>query len=268
MNGLNVIVACILFASVDEPEQTKTPAYPNPRSYNHPFKVTQSYDKFRDDTRLMLDLKTVFAEGKDKLSLQVIRHSPGEKRSPGSLSFYFCNEGEDGWRYLKYRSVVFLVDGERWVFEPEHDGDVKSGYVLEHLFVTISEDRLLKLANAKVAEIKVGADDFSLAADALVAIEDFASLIKHHDAPLPAARREADGAAEAERLSRAIDERLRKKAAKQASIPAQARINSAKAFEKDGKATLAIKYYREVVKEFPGTPQAKEAESRLKVLVK
>lgn len=159
--------------------------YPRLRDYRHPYKIEEKYDKFRDDTALWLRYETMYYGNKYDLELNVIRHSPGRKRTKGGVDFYFCNDSRDGWKYLKYHTVIFLVDGERWNFEPDHDGDVEDGYVLEHMFVHMSESRLLQLANAMRVEIKVGADSFPFREPAMEAIRDFASLIANPEAPIP-----------------------------------------------------------------------------------
>jgi hypothetical protein len=158
--------------------------YPPIGSYRHHFKITETYDKFRDDTALRIVLPGVVDREQYKVDLILNRHSSGRKRDKGEVSFYFSCRSEDGWKYLKYHRIVFLVDGDRWSFDPDHDGDVKTGYVLEHLFVRLTEDRFLSLANAAKAEVKIGGDNFEFSASQLEGIKDFASLLDNPESPI------------------------------------------------------------------------------------
>ena len=154
-------------------------SYPPPGRYAHDRKITESYDRFRDQTTLKLDLEVVRHDKDNDLEIKLFHDYKGEGRSKpdGRPSLMFTNEGRDGWRYLKYHPITLIVDGERFAFDPKHDGDVEKGYVLEYLWVHPTKDQFLKIAKANSIEVKVGSDSFSLSADRLLAIRDFGAYV-------------------------------------------------------------------------------------------
>jgi len=186
------------------------------------------------------------------------------------VSFYFRNDSTDGWKYLKYHDIIFLVDGERWRFDTDHDGDIKDGHVIENLFVNLSEKRFLEVVNAVKVEIKVGADSFPIGPSVMEAIQDFASLIANPDAPIP------DRFAEAQAALRKPQPSATKPSASRprtnsgymdySGYKPGLSLSIAKNHEKDGRNSQAITLYKEIIKRAPGTGQANEAAERLKKL--
>ncbi len=92
----------------------------------------QRYDRFKDYTSLSLELGTVIQGPHHEVALSLHQTFRGEGRNStvGSTRLRFYSDSDDGWVYLDYRPVTFLVDGERMRFEPDHDGTVGNGYVL------------------------------------------------------------------------------------------------------------------------------------------
>lgn len=277
--NLVLFLAILMVVAVPVLAQEKRvgePSYPPPSNYRHQFSISETYDKFADKTDLSVSLGIVFSAPDDTLTLKVYRTFSGTKRTKGAVSFYFRNRGEDGWRYLKYHPIIFLVDGERWTFEPNHDGDVETGYVLEHLFVHLSEDQLLKIAHAKSAQVKVGCDIVYFKPEHVTALKDFASLIGDPSAPInppSAIGLNAPVDYDYGKFLKEYNEKLKRSKADEElknpetlAVKADARMNSAKNFDKDKNMKMAIKYYREVVRDFPGTPHSVEATKRLKEL--
>lgn len=175
-----LLLICLATVGADD-----GPAYPPASFYLHDREFEEGYDKFHDELRLSVSLGEVFRGPDSRLRLDVTRVSPGVLRTRGGVNLHFIGNGSDGWRYLKFRRVVLMVDGERWTYDPEHHGDVMKGGVLEQLFVPLTEERFLKLAGAKSAEIKVAGDVIKLSYADLQAIRELASLIGDPSAPLP-----------------------------------------------------------------------------------
>jgi hypothetical protein len=153
--------------------------YPPPGDYRHDFELTQSYSKFNDYTILRIEFGAVWSDSKNELELDIHQFFDGEGRSKpsGNPQFRFVNTGRASWRYLTYHPIIFLVDGERFRFDPEHDGSVKTDYVLEFLYVRPTKNQLLKMIYARKVEVQVGADQFELTESHLNAMKDFTSYL-------------------------------------------------------------------------------------------
>jgi hypothetical protein len=72
------------------------------------------------------------------------------------------------WQYLRNKLAYFLLDGEDRVPLPlKDDGKIGDGYVTEHLWITIEAEDLKHFMKAKIAEVRIGADEMTLNPDAL-----------------------------------------------------------------------------------------------------
>ncbi len=79
------------------------------------------------------------------------------------INFKIISSSKTGWRFLEFRNLVGLCDGERFEFdEPSHRGNVGRGYVLEQMSVKLPELSLQKLANCKSLELKLGIHEFAV----------------------------------------------------------------------------------------------------------
>jgi hypothetical protein len=154
--------------------------YPPPGSYPHTCEISEEYEKFHNITTLNVRLGVVWSNGQNKLEIQVYQSFEGEGRTKplGSPRLMMVNHGEDGWRYLDYHPVVFLVDGERLKFDPKRDSTVRSGYVLEYLWPDLSKYQFLKVIYGSRVQVQVGLDEFELGESRLNALKDFASYIQ------------------------------------------------------------------------------------------
>jgi len=154
-----LLLAAMVLGSQDVKEE-----YPPPGNYPHSFQIRQKNDRFHDVTSLEMDFGTVWSDGQNKLELKVHQFYKGDGRSKprGDPAFRFLNTGRDGWRYLKYHPIVFIADGKRLRYDPEHDGDVGDGYVLEFMWVHPEKSELLSLIYSKNVGVMVGIDQFSL----------------------------------------------------------------------------------------------------------
>ena len=203
----------------------------------HNYKIKQEYDRIEDQTTLRLDLGVIWRNAENELELKIAKTFRGKGRSipDGDPRLLFMNDGKKGWRYLEYHPVTFLVDNERIRFEPDHDGRVGDGYVLEFLTPDLSGSQFQALVNAKSVEIRVGIDEVHLDPARMNALRDFASYASNPDRLL--------------------------------SVP-EARRRLAEAKKKEVKFLdgEAIVLYQKIVDEHGGTAEAAEATKAIKVL--
>jgi hypothetical protein len=169
--------AAYLIAAISLICQVEKGDFPPPEDYRHSFEISQKYDNFRDRTTFALDYGKVWSNARNELEMQLLQWFDGEGRDGKSSDtrVRFMNEGRDGWRYLEYHPIIFLVDGERMKFEPDHKGSIGDGYVLEHLWVQPSKDQFIKMVHAKKVQIRVGLDQFDLSDSHLRALKDYFS---------------------------------------------------------------------------------------------
>ncbi len=181
------MVATVVLSTAILVAQIRKLDYPPPGDYPHSFGISQKYDKFRNATNLELDLERVWRDPQNELKLSVFQFFEGDDLAkPVDFPlFRFVNRGSNGWRYLDDHSVFFLVDGERFRFEPSHQGDVGPGAsVTEWFLVSPSKEQFLKIIYAKTVQVKVGSDEFELSGAYLTALKDLASYLGTPGRPL------------------------------------------------------------------------------------
>lgn len=178
-----------------------------------------------------------------------------------------------------------LDDATRYHFDPSHEGTVETGYVLENLWVELSPGQVKHLYAADTIEGLVGVNKFRLNRAQIAALRDFIDHVNDPDLapsakrpPTPeeaAAAKAAAGKAAAEdarikaEAKAEMDRDQRKQAAaqrKQAAARAESKLKAAQNLEKQGKQAAAARFYREIVRDLPGTPAARLAADRLKAL--
>jgi len=237
------MIAALFLSTMILGTQNVRDDYPPPGNYPHNFEISQKYDKFRNDTTLHLDLGVVWRNEKNKLELDVYQDFDGEGRTEpdGVPRLQFTNFGDAGWRYLRLHPINFLVDGKRLSYQPEHHGVVKTGYVMEHMWVDPTKQEFLDIIYAKSVEIKVGLDEFQLGDSHLNALKDFASLIKNPD--------------------RIVHPPY-------AACPAQLKgeLKAARSYEAQGRDSLALDHYTRVIEGAKGSAEADEAAKGIKRL--
>jgi hypothetical protein len=156
----------------------------------HTFAIREKYDRFADTTTLELDYGKVRSDSSNNLELAVLQLFKGRGRSDkvGRVVFDFVNDSSDGWRYVEYHPIAFLIDGERMKFEPKYDGTTGKGCVTEFLHVYLSEAQFLKMLNAKEVHASVGLEEFDLKKSHLSALKDFASYVDNPARHVPPAK--------------------------------------------------------------------------------
>ncbi|MCD4712065.1 MAG: hypothetical protein K8R73_02170 [Clostridiales bacterium] len=133
-------------------------AIKNQPSYKYTSRIKERYDKFDDSTRYSMSLFGVVRGSGLRIGVSAY-HSGKGLTSKNHIRYYinFENHSSDGWKYLKYCPLRFIVDGKVSNFgELDHDGHVGNGYVLEFMNASVQRTFLNKLAFAKEAEFKLG----------------------------------------------------------------------------------------------------------------
>jgi hypothetical protein len=151
--------------------------YPPVGEYRHSLPISERYEQIRDTLTTSLKFNDIIKSTEHTVDMDVVRFSRGQKRTTGTVSIHFFSDSTGGWKYLKFHNVSFLVDDERWSFNPEHEGDVGKGYVTESFYVHLTEEQFLRLVNAKRIEIALATDKYSLVHRDRDALKDFASLL-------------------------------------------------------------------------------------------
>jgi hypothetical protein len=216
--------------------------------------VTESYDRIRDETVLRAYLGTIYTESYASVDLSLSRHWSGKGRgrntSDSPVMLYFRGESTDSWQYLKYHEIVLLFDDHRVRQNPEHDGDVKDGRVVEHLFVHLYDQDFQKMAAAKVIEGKIGLDQFRLSPRQMQILKEFCSYV--NDPKLEVKSRpkfEYESVPTAQQRPR---------------LPSSAEmLKSAQEYEKAGWLDAARSEYRYIIDFYPHSPEAKLAAASL-----
>ncbi|GAA0715203.1 hypothetical protein [Dokdonella soli] len=127
-----------------------------------------TYDKFEGVTKIIGGAPQ--KEGSPGLTfLAVVKNKKLRELTMG------VDSKSDEWRYLKCRSLAWLINGKRVVVgEPEYDGDVGYKGVYEHLYVNLSRHLLQQMSVASSIEYKVCNDEIAVTDEGLENIQDFA----------------------------------------------------------------------------------------------
>jgi hypothetical protein len=108
-------------------------------------------------------------DGWSRFDLDVLQHQ--ESRN---ISILFHTSGQE-WQFLKCHSLNWLVDGTPLPMpETTHDGDVGSGFVMEHIHVTVPPTVFLKLASAAAIRGRIYTTAFMLTVDQVRSLRSFA----------------------------------------------------------------------------------------------
>lgn len=84
-------------------------------------------------------------------------------RNSCKINLKMISTSRDGWRFLKFRNLIGLCDGERFEFEePSHNGTIGRGYVLEQMYVKLPELSLQRLSSCKSLELKLGIHEITI----------------------------------------------------------------------------------------------------------
>lgn len=152
------------FAAEEAPGATK-PAKPIATPIGT---ATQKEDEF---TKKKVTQITDFKVGEVMMAMFAIEGAPGIEVS-ARLSFLMFNKE---WRYLKCHTLDLLVDGNPVPLpEAKHDGNVKSGFISEHVSVDLSAEVVRKLAGATSIKWRICNDVTEWQAGHAATVYDFA----------------------------------------------------------------------------------------------
>ena len=136
--------------------------------------IEKKYDKFKDKTSVLLELTISDYAMFENLRLLAFSSFTGEKApqklEDANITFFSVNTKP---QYDIYRSLIFLVDGERISLgDGEYEKD-NSNALIETLKFTLKADVIKKLANSKKVELQLGKNEFVFAESQLEAIKEF-----------------------------------------------------------------------------------------------
>lgn len=142
--------------------------------YEHPYKITTEYDKFKDYSTLKINDLPITRS----IDISLYETYSG-KFAPNTLPRSvncMITSSTDSWEFLTSHDVTFLLNNDvRLHYETSHDGTVGSGYVLEFLTFDIPIEDLIQIANATSVEIQIFTTEGKLATKQLNGIKDFLS---------------------------------------------------------------------------------------------
>jgi len=164
---------------------------PDRREFNHPpfseefgndFHFKQEYDKFDNETTVLLTLDLEPSKVSYSLERLVFfsyfSYLGREVETPIVVMIGFSSFSED-WEYLTSRKLTFLVDDKPLeIGSLDHDGRVGSGYLFETLSQLIPLSQFLRIVNAKNVEGKLFTTEFKFTEEQLEALRDYASRMK------------------------------------------------------------------------------------------
>ncbi len=161
------------------PKPTATPelaARIPPRNvYSHPYEVKETYDRFKGETTVSLApdlLNTRNTPNNWSVFFSYKGETPAPPLSVLAVLWYVADE----WTYLNCHSLDLLLDGNTTISpKTEHDGDVKTGYVIERVLFQLTTSEFLQIANAKTVEGKLCNTEFALSEGQIQAMRDTAS---------------------------------------------------------------------------------------------
>lgn len=164
-------------ASSKAPEAlSRIPAAPPEGS--HRAKIQSIYDKFRDQTTVVLSGVSLKATmSLSPFDLTALFLSKGQTvTEPPIVTLGFAMNSST-WRFLQCHDVVLLADDQRVIpVVANHEGDVqRDASVRESVVSHFRIADFLKLANANRIEGQICTTRFTIAGEDLLALKDFAS---------------------------------------------------------------------------------------------
>lgn len=86
----------------------------------------------------------------------------------------FDSESRGGWRYLRLRDIVLLVDGVTVDPEDEkHDGSTSGRFVRESITATLKEADMRRMMVAKTIEFRAGGFEGAISPEAMISLRAF-----------------------------------------------------------------------------------------------
>ncbi len=268
------------------------------------YQPVEEYDLIRDTTSLEVDLGPILSDqlGIVRLSLHQSYRGKGRRPTTNASHLLFYSLSRQ-WRYQDDHSVAFLAGEKRFTLKVEADAKAADASVRESMSATLGQEQLSAMVIGPAVEGRLGSDDFRLNADQLAAIQELAHLVAEPTAPIrkdePAkpkkptepqlrlraaqdkenAGDQAGALAEykdllllfgksdqAKEAQEAVDRIEKQAKTREAKTRRQNLLASARNHDKAGKTVAALRYYRELVKDFPKSAEARIARECIKAL--
>lgn len=127
-------------------------------------KVTTEYDKFEQYWDITTSENAVLRKSDSALSVNssALMTCKSKAECSPEVIIQFISVAPD-WTFLKYRRLIFLIDGKRFVYEPSHDGKVISGSkLIEQMFIHMPFSLFKSMAFSNNVEARLGNHELDL----------------------------------------------------------------------------------------------------------
>ncbi len=146
-------------------------------------RVTVEYDRFGDVTVVSAsDMQLAQVRGSGSLTLTVSFSYKGKTKIPassGTLFFHAMSDLRTSWRFLRYRDLIVLADGERMNFgEGDHEGRIYASFVAGTIAFTALIEKLERIGKSQTVQLQLGAEEYVLRPGQIDTIADIAALMK------------------------------------------------------------------------------------------
>lgn len=158
--------------------------------------VQIKHDKFRPDAdSVQLDVNDAVSVKQDvsdilfssefpHFDLWMMARPPKSGVVDPSVRVMLSSTSRSGWQYLKCHHVSLLVDGQPYSAQnAEHDGNVGTGYVSEHISFDVPRALVEDMGRGRVVEGKICNTEFTFTPNTLGHVRSFVTAV--HTGQLP-----------------------------------------------------------------------------------
>ncbi len=254
--------------------------FPPIQPYRHSCPIATTYDRFTDISVCSVKLGRLVPKDAFGWSLVALNEFRGRDRKAADRSteitlMFWTLPTPATSSSLLVDNDVFLVYQKGRIQGPDHrskflayngDGPLPGSYWSVSVSVKMSE--FLDLANSDWSECRVGKREYRLTDQQCAGLRDFAARMAFDEATVNAKLGISPTRSAKDRPSDAKVKALAAPPSPNDAGPGQAatKLRMAQEMERRENTAAAIERYKEVAAKYPGTPQAKAAERRLKIL--
>ncbi|MGP0069149.1 MAG: tetratricopeptide repeat protein [Isosphaeraceae bacterium] len=289
MRELVITMTCTLLLALSMAGQPG-PAleFPPLKPYQHTCPIGTSYDRFTDESVSYVNLGRLAQRDTLGLVLIVKQEFKGKERKaamPSTMITFFFRASPrrepttlDGRSLLQDWSVFFVFEKGR-IERPQAKSSFLSYYdnriplvFSETIAVSVNLQEFLDLVNSDWVDCRVGGREFRLTDQQRAGLRDFAARMAFDDAVVRAklgllGDDVGNGMPPTPKnAARAVAPPAERPETKKDAAQAETKLRMAGEMERRQNVTAAIGYYREILKKFPQSAQAKVARLRLKAL--
>jgi hypothetical protein len=274
-------MTCILFLAISGVGQVgQVLEFPPLQAYRHTCPISTRYDRFTDRSIYPVNLGRLMPRGRPDQYLLARQEFKGPQRRAAdeslvislvffTPSFYFSSPSP--LSFLGNQEVFFVFEKgriERREPQGQLGGIRRGGDQSYTASVSLGLREFLDLVNSGWVECRYGEHEYRLSAEQMAGLRDFAARMAFDDATVRAKLQALQVGPDAGRAPNPKNAARRRSvlAAPDGAHLAETRLRMALELEKHGNESAAIERYREVVEKYPGTPQAKAAQDRLKAI--